>query len=327
MGRTLCCSYHEPSWWLCCRLYSCAEALAVALAAAAWLWMRLRPRLSLWGVELDLLSSAQMLGQTLLLLAAALYCWLLLSVKPWSGYCSCCQPLCCSSFWLFGAARATDSCSVPLLFVSWAIELLVLRTIVLISLPSTKLLLLWIIVQLMPNDSLSRSFLGLLFCLCWHSWACPFADWCDALCFKISLLRRIIVLLSMPSTKLLFLRMIMQLVPKEPLSRSFLGSLYCLCWRGWACPGTDGSAALHFRGSLERNPQTDPTPVTTDNNTAHGLTMGTMQFKASKPNDMYFQWLWAKGSTNRADYPSKHYPARHHQQVQPSYVVDRIPPQ
>ena len=35
----------------------------------------------------------------------------------------------------------------------------------------------------------------------------------------------------------------------------------------------------------------EPTPVTTDKNTAHGLTMGTMTPKSSKPNGMRFQWL------------------------------------
>ena len=39
------------------------------------------------------------------------------------------------------------------------------------------------------------------------------------------------------------------------------------------------------------HPQSEPTPVTTDNNTAHGLTMGTMTSKASKSKVMSFQWL------------------------------------
>ena len=38
-------------------------------------------------------------------------------------------------------------------------------------------------------------------------------------------------------------------------------------------------------------PHSDPIPVTTDNNTAHGLTMGTMTSKASKSKNMRFQWL------------------------------------
>ena len=39
------------------------------------------------------------------------------------------------------------------------------------------------------------------------------------------------------------------------------------------------------------HPQSQPTPITTDNNTDHGLTMGTMASKALKSNDMRFQWL------------------------------------
>ena len=113
-------------------------------------------------------------------------------------------------------------------------------------------------------------------------------------------------------------------------SEAETGALYYGCKR-----------ALPFRTTLEEmgHPQHEPTPVTTDNNTAHGLTMGTMNSKASKYNDMRFQWLkcrkaqrlfrflWAKGSLNRADYPSKHHPASHHQKVRPSVVIDRVLPQ
>ena len=35
----------------------------------------------------------------------------------------------------------------------------------------------------------------------------------------------------------------------------------------------------------------EPTPVTTNNNTAHSLTMRTMTSKASKSNNMRFQWF------------------------------------
>eukprot|EP00804_Cyclotella_cryptica_P022268 CCRYP_018115-RB/>CCRYP_018115-RB protein AED:0.22 eAED:0.14 QI:0/-1/0/1/-1/0/1/0/82 len=49
-----------------------------------------------------------------------------------------------------------------------------------------------------------------------------------------------------------------------------------------------------------------------------------MILKASKSMDMHFQWLkcrhtqslfkylWTKVTKNRADYPSKHHPAKHH---------------
>ena len=112
-------------------------------------------------------------------------------------------------------------------------------------------------------------------------------------------------------------------------SEAETGALYYGCKR-----------AIPYRTTLEEmgHPQ-EPTPVTTDNNTAHGLTLGTMTSKASQSNYMRSQWLkcrrtqrlfrflWAKGSRNRADCPSKHHPAHHHQQMRPSLVIDRVTPQ
>jgi hypothetical protein len=58
------------------------------------------------------------------------------------------------------------------------------------------------------------------------------------------------------------------------------------------------------------HPHSDPTPVTTNNITAQGLTMGTMTPKASKLNNHRFNWLkycnaqrqfkylWQKGILN-----------------------------
>jgi hypothetical protein len=94
--------------------------------------------------------------------------------------------------------------------------------------------------------------------------------------------------------------------------------------------------AIPLRTTLEEmgHPQPGPTPVTTDNSTAVGLTLDTMVPKASKSMDMRFQWLkcrraqqlfqylWARGIKNRADYPSKHHPAKHHLLLRPRYVRD-----
>jgi hypothetical protein len=94
--------------------------------------------------------------------------------------------------------------------------------------------------------------------------------------------------------------------------------------------------AAPIRITLEKmgHPQPAPTPVTTDNITAQGLTMGTMTPQASKSNGQRFNWLkcrnaqrlfkylWRKGILNRADYASKHHPARDHQTVCPFYVFD-----
>ena len=112
-------------------------------------------------------------------------------------------------------------------------------------------------------------------------------------------------------------------------SEAETGALYYGCKR-----------ALPYKVTLEEMGHPQPrTPVTTDNNTAHGLTMGSMTSKASKSNDMRFQWLkcrkaqrlfsflWAKGISNRGDYPSKHHNAQHHQKIRPTIVVDRVLPQ
>ena len=110
-------------------------------------------------------------------------------------------------------------------------------------------------------------------------------------------------------------------------SEAETGALYYGCKR-----------AIPFCNTLEEmgHPQHEPTPATTDNNTAHGLTIGTMDSKASKSNDMRFQWLkcrkaqrlfrflWAKGSLNRADLPSKYHLASHHIKIRPSLVVDKV---
>ena len=98
--------------------------------------------------------------------------------------------------------------------------------------------------------------------------------------------------------------------------------------------------AIPYRVMIQEmgNPQSKPTPVTTNNNTAHGLTIGTITSKASKSNDMGFQWLkcrkaqrlfaflWARGPKNRADCPSKHHHGSHHLHVRQNDVVDKIHP-
>ena len=112
-------------------------------------------------------------------------------------------------------------------------------------------------------------------------------------------------------------------------SEAETGALYYGCKR-----------SITYRVTLKEmgHPQ-GKTPVAINNNTAHGLATGTMTSKASKSNDMRFKWLrcrkaqklfsflWARGPTNRADYPSKHHPASHHQQMRPKLVVDKILPQ
>jgi hypothetical protein len=87
------------------------------------------------------------------------------------------------------------------------------------------------------------------------------------------------------------------------------------------------------------HPQHDRTMVTTDNIRAQRFTLGTMTLKASKSMDQCFHWLkcrnaqrqflylWRRGTSNRADYASKHHPAKHHQAVRHFYIQDTLPHQ
>jgi hypothetical protein len=80
--------------------------------------------------------------------------------------------------------------------------------------------------------------------------------------------------------------------------------------------------------------QANPTPISTDNITAQGLTMGTMTAKASKSMDQRFHWLkcrdaqrqfrylWQKGILHQANYASKHHAPKHHKCVRPFYIFD-----
>eukprot|EP00957_Ditylum_brightwellii_P205278 15343156-Ditylum_brightwellii.AAC.1 len=77
-----------------------------------------------------------------------------------------------------------------------------------------------------------------------------------------------------------------------------------------------------------------PSPLITNNNTAHSLTTGSIIPKRSKVVDMGFHWLkcqeaqeqfnkkWKRGAVNRADYHSKHHSPIHHQQQRAQYVVN-----
>jgi hypothetical protein len=101
-----------------------------------------------------------------------------------------------------------------------------------------------------------------------------------------------------------------------------LGALFYNCKE--ACP---------IRTTLEElgHPQ-PPTPIQTDNSTAAGIANDTVKQKRSKAIDMRFYWVrdrvrqkqfhifWRQGSTNKADYFTKHHPSSHHQQVRTTYL-------
>ena len=79
-----------------------------------------------------------------------------------------------------------------------------------------------------------------------------------------------------------------------------------------------------------------PTPLQFDNTTATGIINDTMSQRRSKAMDMRFYWLrdraaqgqfhvhWKRGTTNLADYFTKHFPAKHHQAVRSTYVINLI---
>ena len=76
-----------------------------------------------------------------------------------------------------------------------------------------------------------------------------------------------------------------------------------------------------------------PTPVRTDNSTATSFANSTYTPKRSKSWDMRYHWLqdrtkskdfhiyWDKGSRNRADYSTKHFPPSYHQEQRPNYIL------
>ena len=94
-------------------------------------------------------------------------------------------------------------------------------------------------------------------------------------------------------------------------------------------------AAAPLRTALAEigHPQ-PPTPVTTDNSTAQGLITKSMVPKVAKSYDMRFNFLkcrqaqrqfdfiWRRGSLNRADYHSKRHPVKHYIEKRPEFVVD-----
>ena len=75
------------------------------------------------------------------------------------------------------------------------------------------------------------------------------------------------------------------------------------------------------------------TPIQTDNYTAHGVCNNNTQCKRSKSWDMrcycmrceesqkMFRVYWRPGTTNLADYFTKHHPAAHHRNVRPEFVT------
>ena len=95
----------------------------------------------------------------------------------------------------------------------------------------------------------------------------------------------------------------------------------------------NAKAALPLRQALlDLGHNQPPTPIQTDNDTATGLANETIKQKHSKTVDMRFHWVrdrigqkqfqvyWRPGSTNKADYFSKHHALGHHRMMCTEYL-------
>ena len=79
-----------------------------------------------------------------------------------------------------------------------------------------------------------------------------------------------------------------------------------------------------------------PTPIQTDNSTAHGVVTNNIQPRRTKAMDMRFHWLrcrdsqnqfryyWRPGADNRADYWTKHHCAAHHIEKRPTLLTPQF---
>ena len=99
----------------------------------------------------------------------------------------------------------------------------------------------------------------------------------------------------------------------------------------------NGQEAIPLRHALmEMGHKQPPTPIATDNSTAHGIVTSSIKQQKSKSMQMRFHWMqdrvndghflvyWAPGTSNLADYFSKHHPASHHQKMRKQYLLQHI---
>jgi hypothetical protein len=98
----------------------------------------------------------------------------------------------------------------------------------------------------------------------------------------------------------------------------------------------NAKTAISMHHMLEEfgHPQ-PPTPMQTDNKTAHDLLTNKILPKALKAMDMRFHWLqcheaqgqfryyWRPGTQNLAGYFTKHHPASHHKANRPTFLTPR----
>jgi hypothetical protein len=79
-----------------------------------------------------------------------------------------------------------------------------------------------------------------------------------------------------------------------------------------------------------------PTPIQTNNSTAHGVITNNIQPRRTKAMDMRFHWLccresqgrfryyWQPGSNNQANYWTKHHSAAHPIKKHPSILTSKF---
>jgi hypothetical protein len=79
-----------------------------------------------------------------------------------------------------------------------------------------------------------------------------------------------------------------------------------------------------------------PTPIQTNNSTAHGFVTNNIQARGTKAMDMIFHYLccpdsqgqfqyyWCPGPANRANYWTKHHSAAHHIKKCPSILTSKV---
>ena len=116
------------------------------------------------------------------------------------------------------------------------------------------------------------------------------------------------------------------------------------------CPNVVASAAEAELGALFYNCQNGkihrltleelghtqpPTPIHCDNETAVGIANNTVKKQRSRAMEMRYFWIvdqvaqkqfniaWHPGQENLADYFTKHFDSKHHQQARPWYIWDK----
>ena len=88
------------------------------------------------------------------------------------------------------------------------------------------------------------------------------------------------------------------------------------------------------RALTELNHPQPPDTIITDNSTSHGILIltSTIRQKRSKSFDMNIYWVkdrikrkpfflfWDRGTNNKADYFTKHFPPKYRKQIRPTYL-------